>query len=271
MAACNHGENSGEKESHESKDETGDISKLEDLDFEAKEDSDTPLNKGLSPDSIGNIYESQYCSIKNWKAGDIVSLDVVEKYGFEKCFKIEELSDEVFHRIDGVSFDADGGVSRQDLRYLKLLHYDLDGNLRLGELICNQKISRDLVDIFKSLYEAGYPIESIRLIDDFKGDDVASMAANNTSCFNYRSTTGGGKLSRHAYGMAIDINPLYNPYVKNKTGTVLPLEGADYIDRSRDFKCKIDENDLAYKEFAKRGFKWGGKWRFTKDYQHFQK
>ena len=99
------------------------------------------------------------------------------------------------------------------------------------------------------------------------------MADNNTSCFNYRTVPGKSKLSNHSYGRAIDINPLYNPYVRTKDGKVLvsPQNAEEYADRSADFPYKIDREDLCYQLFTEHGFEWGGAWNSSKDYQHFEK
>lgn len=189
-------------------------------------------------------------------------------------FYISEITDDIKLRINGISYPGgDMQISYDDLRYLHLLYKDFNNNTQNGELICNKKIADDLLDIFTKLYEADYQIDKIRLIDEYGGDDDASCADDNTSCFNYRVVTGGKKLSNHAYGMAIDINPFYNPYVKYNNGSpsvLLPATAA-YIDRSADFPHKIDENDLCYKLFAEHGFKWGGYYKSVKDYQHFEK
>lgn len=211
-------------------------------------------------------------------------------------FCYEELTDEVKARITGISYpiteeEADSlaipavnlvsdpatlQISYDDLRYLKVLYYDFDGNVQEGELICNVSIAEDLKEIFYELYRNQYPIHSIRLIDDYNGDDTASMEANNTSCFNYRVVDGTTSLSKHALGCAIDINPFYNPYVVfDKTGNgqdyISPKGSEIYADRSKDFTYKIDEQDLCYRLFKEHGFTWGGSWNSCKDYQHFQK
>ena len=113
------------------------------------------------------------------------------------------------------------------------------------------------------------PINSIRLIDEFDASDEASMRANNTSCFNYRTIAGSKTLSRHAFGMAIDTNPLQNPCVRG--ATVQPATATDYVDRTKDFPHKIDETDFCKWVFESFGFHWGGHWRSVKDYQHFEK
>lgn len=164
-------------------------------------------------------------------------------------------------------------ISYEELEYVHVLHYDFEGQVQEGELICNQAIAQDLTVIFKELYDNQYPIEKIRLIDAYDADDDASMEDNNTSCFNYRAVAGKTKLSNHSYGLAIDINPFYNPYVRTKDGETLvsPEDAVSYADRSADFPYKIDENDLCYQLFVKHGFTWGGNWNSVKDYQHFEK
>ncbi len=164
-------------------------------------------------------------------------------------------------------------ISYDALAYVHILHYDFAGQVQEGELICNQAIAQDLVDIFYALYEHQYAIEKVRLIDEYNADDELSMADNNTSCFNYRTVPGRTKLSNHSYGYAIDINPLYNPYVRTKNGIeqISPENGIVYADRNVDFPHKIDKEDLCYKLFVEHGFQWGGAWNSSKDYQHFEK
>ena len=193
-------------------------------------------------------------------------------YDPDSYFTAEEISDELFARMQGKSFPEGCTVSRDDLRYLKLLYKDIDGNVHEGEMICNKKIAGKLTDIFRKLYDADYPIEKMTLIDDYDGDDDASMSDNNTSCFNYRVVSGTNKLSKHAMGLAVDLNPRYNPYVRTKNGVevIEPENGTEYADRSGDFSYKIDKDDLAYRLFIEAGFSWGGSWKNSKDYQHFQ-
>ena len=190
-----------------------------------------------------------------------------------KGFYYEPLSEDVITRISGISYVENEDISLDDLRYCALLYIDFDGNVQKGEMICNKAIAQDVIEIFYELYKSGYQIESIKLIDEFGGDDTASMTANNTSCFNYRVVEGSTRLSNHAYGLAVDINPFYNPYITYKDGvtSISPIGSEAYADRNKDFPYKIDENDLAYKLFTAHGFKWGGNWNSVKDYQHFEK
>lgn len=185
------------------------------------------------------------------------------------AFSISHLSDSVFARMQGRSYPHGCTVSRDDLRYVTILHVDIEGRQHRGELVCHKAIAQDLADIFRQLFQARYPIASVRLIDDFDADDERSMTANNTSCFCYRPVSGTQRLSRHALGMAIDINPLYNPYVRGQR--VQPKQGRPYADRSRRFDYKIERGDLLWRLFTEHGFRWGGSWRTLKDWQHFEK
>lgn len=212
--------------------------------------------------------------LEEWQVGKEVSAEDVRKYGTDRCFASMPISDAVFARIYGKSYKKDGRVLRSSLRYLHLLHYTLDGRIKLGEMICHKDVADDLTDIFRKLFEAKYPIENMQLIDNYGADDIRSMEYNNTTCFNYRTVAGSKKLSNHSLGKAVDINPLYNPYVKRrKDGTykVSPEKGRQYADRTKTFKYKIDRNDLAYRLFKQHGFRWGGDYRSLKDYQHFEK
>lgn len=210
-----------------------------------------------------------------WKAGTVVSLEFIKHHGIDNCFEAVPVSDAVFTRMYGKSFKKDCTIPRAQLRYLRILHHDGNGNILMGEIVCNKTISADLIDIFRRLYDAKYPIERIQLIDDYNANDITSMEANNSSCFNFRKKTNPALgLSKHALGLAIDINPLYNPYYKKKKdGTIVvePDKGRPYINRQKDFKYKINKNDLCYKLFIEHGFTWGGNWQSSKDYQHFEK
>ena len=188
-------------------------------------------------------------------------------------FYQQEITDDIFARIEGKSFKANCTTSREDLRYLRVLHYNKEREVQEGELICHKDIADDLLVIFQELYKAAYPIERMVLIDEYDADDEASMRANNTSAFNFRPASGMRRLSSHSTGMAIDINPLYNPLVKERGGRTLfyPSNAGAYIDRTKCFPYKIEKGDLCYRLFKKYGFSWGGDWRRSKDYQHFEK
>ena len=190
-------------------------------------------------------------------------------------FVVEPISDELYTRIvQGGSYVENPVIRRDDLRHLRLLHYDGNGKVCEGELICHKSIAQDLTEIFQELYRQKYPIQHVGLIDDYGADDERSMRANNTYCFCYRTIAGSKKLSKHARGLAVDINPLYNPCVKtNKNGQriIQPATAGKYVNRSRSFPYKITKSDLCYRLFIQHGFRWGGSWKSLKDYQHFEK
>lgn len=189
------------------------------------------------------------------------------------CFYYVGISDAVFARMEGKSFKADCTTSRSDLRYVRLLHMGFDGQVHVGELVVNKKIAQIMIDVFYDLYLADYPIEKVILVDEYGADDNLSMSDNNTSSFNFRRVVGSTTLSRHSFGMAIDVNPLYNPWVYELGGESIidPVGGAPYVDRTGDCPYMIDHDDLCYKLLIANGFAWGGDWTTSLDYQHFSK
>lgn len=230
----------------------------------------------------------------NTESEELSMIQNTDRITYKEGFSYEPLSEELKKRITGVSYPVtpqnkettavpavnivdsaeDIAIAYDELRYVRVLYINFKGIERTGELICNQAIAQDLVEIFYELYRNEYQIEQIRLIDEYSGDDTLSMQDNNTSCFNYRVVDGTSSLSKHALGLAIDINPFFNPYVvyKEDGSTYISPQGSEtYADRSKDFAYKIDENDLCYKLFKEHGFTWGGDWNSCKDYQHFQK
>lgn len=209
---------------------------------------------------------------KKMDAYSIVDVSDFSKSDLKKLFTISKISDKVFKRMYKKSYKENCTVSRDTLRYIRVLHMDIDGNTHIGELVVNKSIADDIKTIFYKLYLHNYPIEKMVLVDEYDADDNASMADNNSSAFNYRVVEGTTHLSKHSQGLAIDINPRYNPYIHTLNGVTVcsPENGSDYIDRSKDFPYKIDTEDYAYKLFLEYGFSWGGSWNSSKDYQHFQ-
>ena len=186
-----------------------------------------------------------------------------------QVFTSQPLPESIIRRIYGVTYRENPHIKLSGLSYLKVSYIDFEGKAQIGELICNKKLSKDILSIFKELFEAGYRIEKIRLADEYGGDDDLIMADNNTSCFNYRTVAGTDIISLHALGRAVDINPLYNPYIVG--GRIMPENAQPYADRTKNFEHKIDKNDICYKIFTVHGWKWGGQWKDSKDYQHFYK
>lgn len=160
-------------------------------------------------------------------------------------------------------------VHPDDLRAVVVDYVDFFGHHQRGTLIVNADVADDVAEVFGAMYGARYPIQGIQPVDVFDGDDDASMAANNTSGFNCRAVTGGSSWSHHAYGRAIDINPIQNPYVSG--GRVLPPAGDGFVDRSAYHPAMIRPGDVVVRAFAEHGWRWGGDYRTLKDYQHFSR
>lgn len=159
-------------------------------------------------------------------------------------------------------------VGLDQLRLITLTHWNYDGRVSTGELVIHQDWADEIVVVFAALFEAGFPIERMELVDEFEGDDNLSMAANNTSGFNCREVAfRPGVWSNHAFGTAIDINPLVNPYLSGDT--VLPPEGRPFIDRTVEVQGGIYSGDAVTSAFASIGWGWGGDWVNSKDWQHF--
>ncbi len=189
---------------------------------------------------------------------------------FAPAFAYSAVSEEVEKRITNVSWKEGCPVPIEELRYLQVAYWGFDDQPHMGELIVNKAVAEEVAEIFQELYEAKFPIEKIRLIDEYGAEDKKSMADNNTSSFCYREVEGKpGKLSKHSYGLAIDLNPVQNPYVYKEE--ISPEAGKDYTDRSETQKGMILKGDVCYQAFIDRGWTWGGDWNYEKDYQHFQK
>lgn len=212
-------------------------------------------------------------------AGMIIDEDDLEQNqdAFYQIHEIRE-GDAIYQRIYGKSYVDNDDISLDELRYLTVLHYNFDHQVQVGELIVNARISNAVIQIFRQLYEQEYEIQSMRLIDDYwKGDgessDTASVEANNTSAFCYRTITGGSSLSNHAYGLAIDINPQQNPYVTFREDGTPEWEHDNaqaYIDRESGEAHMIVRGDACHSAFLNYGFSWGGDWNNPRDYQHFE-
>jgi len=218
--------------------------------------------------------QSDATPLQQWQAGTVVSTEAVEAFGgTDRCFAAEHIPDAVWQRMQGKTYKENPHILRSDLRHIRALHWDYDGKMHVGEMICNAVIADRLASILRQLYEAKYPIQRMVLPDVYNADDETQMRDNNSSCFCYRVVAGTAKLSKHARGLAVDINTLYNPYYKDRTdGTryIQPATAEKYCDRSWDFPYKIDHQDLCYRLFTQAGFEWGGDWKTCKDFQHFE-
>lgn len=188
---------------------------------------------------------------------------------FVPVFTSEPLPEHIIDFITDVTFHDNTPFPHSFLAYLTVTHVDFDGQSRIGHMIVADEIALEVLDIFQEIYEAGFPIYSIRLIDYFNADDYLSMKANNSSAFNFRYIANTNRISRHGFGMAIDVNPIQNPYVRGDV--VLPAAGRQYLNRDDVRPGMIVRGDAVYEAFISRGWIWGGNWTLPRDYHHFEK
>lgn len=162
-------------------------------------------------------------------------------------------------------------VEPEQLRRVNVGYIGFDGQVHRGELIVNQDLAPEVIAIFERLQRLGYPVEKMRTVDHYAGaDDELSMEDNNTSAFNCRHIPGTNEWSPHAYGRAIDLNPLINPCLY-ASGYFEPQNAAAYLDRSRSDPGLLHNGDPAVRAFTDRGWRWGGEWTGPLDYQHFER
>jgi hypothetical protein len=179
------------------------------------------------------------------------------------AYSVEPVTDDVVW----ASWREDCPLHFSDLLLLTLTYWDFDGEVAAGQLAINAAVAEDVITAFEGLFEIGFPIERLQLVDD-DGDDKAAMAANVTSGFNCRYVDGTDRWSNHAFGLAVDINPLINPWAREDN--VLPLEGEPYTNRELDLPGMINLGDQAITVFQEVGWTWGGTWQ-SADYMHFSK
>lgn len=191
---------------------------------------------------------------------------------------------DIYNYIYGKSYVPNKDIDIENLRYLTVSYIDFSNKNKTGHLIVNEAIVEDILYIFEELFKNKYQLNSVELIEkywekDATTSDKNSMLRNNSSCFNYRNLVGANRLSWHAFGLAVDINPLNNPFIINKNGkldydSLTPEELYYAKNRGKNIAHIIDHDDLAYKLFTERGFEWGGDWDIKTrhlDYQHFEK
>jgi hypothetical protein len=188
----------------------------------------------------------------------------------------EPIPDQVWEEMQGSSWHSNRGCpARESLALLTVPYRDFAGETRLGRLVFTKRVANQVASIFTEIFESQkFRIERMELVDKFRGDDDASMAANNTSAFNCRFVAGTTALSAHALGIAIDINPEQNPFVKG--AVTAPPKGKAFDRPSKRQSAQrrgqpgiIMPGDVVVKAFKRQGWKWGGDWSSKKDYQHF--
>ena len=167
----------------------------------------------------------------------------------------------------GSSWHAGCPTPLRDLRLVHVTYLGFDARTHHGRLAMHRRWADEILVVFRRLFGSGFPIRRVRLVDRFGGDDRASMRHDNTSAFNCRYVAGTSTWSQHAYGRAVDINPVENPYVD---GThVSPRRARGYVDRTDVRPGMIVRGDVVVRTFRRIGWGWGGRWTSAKDYQHF--
>ncbi len=184
--------------------------------------------------------------------------------------KWSEIPESLKPLIKANSFNELSPVNLDALAFLTLSYYGFDDKIHQGEMVVHHSIAEEVIEIFQELFDARFPIERMNLIDYFGGNDALSMESNNSYGFCYRANiTFPDQLSKHSYGLAIDINPIQNPYIKEST--ILPKSGKSFLNRSNSHKGIILPNSAAVIAFTKRGWIWGGSFEGRIDYHHFEK
>ena len=181
---------------------------------------------------------------------------------------VSRISPRLKRHMTGKSWHRGCPVPIRRLRLIRVSYHNFDGDRRIGRIVANLDAVRALVIALRSMYRNDFKIRRMRLVDRYDGNDRRSMRADNTSAFNCRFVSGTTRWSEHAYGRAIDINPVENPYVRSD-GTVSPRKGLPYKDRSRRAKGMIHARDATVRAFGRVGWGWGGYWSTAKDYMHF--
>jgi len=181
---------------------------------------------------------------------------------------VHRIGPELGQRMTGVSWHPGCPVGLNQLRLLKLSVWGFDERVHRGRLVVNEDAARPMLTVMHRLFQLRFPIRRMRLVDAYGADDHRSMEADNTSAFNCRFVAGTDRWSEHAYGGAIDVNPIENPYADGD-GYVSPPQGAPFADRSRRAKGLIHRGGPVVAAFAAVGWEWGGNWAWPKDFQHF--
>lgn len=158
-------------------------------------------------------------------------------------------------------------VTPDQLAYLTMTFWGFDGAPHQGEMVVHSSVATDIVAVFERLWDAGYPIEEMRIVTPTDLDAHPTGDSNNTTGFVCRAAVGSARFSEHAYGLAVDVNPFHNPYRRGER--ILPELAGAYLDRSRDEPAIIRDGDVVVQAFTDIGWYWGGNWNSLDDYHHF--
>lgn len=240
---------------------------------DAQSEQDTNMTTEVLDDENNEIQQA-IAPIVALNAMDAADLNGLSDEQIRACFYSSELSEDLINKLNRDLFDTNQDfVAPSDLRLVRILYTDFEGTDRVGELIVNQAISDDIESIFYTLWQNDYPIDKVAIPYGYGDNDEASMTDDYTRSLAFTWEDGVAQEHEHSLGLAIDLNPLYNPQVitEGDEVTVLPAAGAAYADRSEIGPHMIAEDDLAVYVFRSYGFYWGGTWEGRNDYQHFEK
>ena len=217
----------------------------------------------LRPDGHGEVQPTPR-ELVDRQLETIDHLAPPESGGWESS--ISEVPDEVLARsswVEGCPVGVD------ELRYVTLSHHGFDGEVHTGEILVNVAEAEGVVEVFRKLFEAGFPIEQMQVTRLEEIDDHPTGDFNHTGSFACRPAVGSSNWSLHAYGLAVDINPFHNPYTRNDL--VIPELASAYVDRENVRPGMIYDDDVVVAAFAEIGWSWGGDWTNLKDWMHFSK
>jgi D-alanyl-D-alanine carboxypeptidase len=184
--------------------------------------------------------------------------------------RVASISPALASQMTGVSWRPGCPVALRDLRVVTATYRGFDGRDHAGRLIVNRDVATEVLAVLRRLYSAGFPIRRLVLVDAYGGSDFRSIEADNTSAFNCRFVDGTRRYSEHAYGRAIDVNPIENPYVTSAGATAHAASRA-YVRRTPFRPGMAAEGHALVRAFDAIGWGWGGRWDGARDFQHFSR
>lgn len=223
---------------------------------------------------VSGTHAKDVSDIKAKNPGDTVSsVDGFTDEELRSCFYSSEIDDKLHQRLNAMGYEGhEEDLPLSDIRYIRVLYKNFDNQIRVGEIMVNASIAQDVEEIFFDLFTHDYQIGKMLLPDAYGGRMNEAFADNSTTglCFGLSEDSSG---EMHAYGLSVDLNPLYNPLIKDngKSLTIYPMEGQLYIDRTTAAPHYISADDYAYKVFTGKGFSWKGTSTPAADYKHFEK
>jgi hypothetical protein len=196
-----------------------------------------------------------------------LALSVAPAWTARPIATVEPIGPSLRKTMTGVSWRPGCPVGLRDLRLVTARHWGFDGREHTGRIVVHRDVAADVASVLRRLHAAHFPIRRMVPVDVYGASDFRSIEADNTSAFNCRYVEGTSRWSEHAYGRAIDFNPIENPYVSG--GRTSHRASVPYVDRTPCRKGMACPGNVAVRAFEAIGWGWGGYWSGTKDYQHF--